>query len=380
MNIAYCTNVRLPSERAHGHQIAQVCDALITLGHNVTLFAPRRCNPIQENYHHYYDAHQDLHVQYLRSFDHNACVIPLGVLGMWVSNVLLQRQLKTVLQKSNFDLLYTRTIALLPGLLSTNIPTVLELHSLPKSRKQAFVRQCNQCKLVVCLTSPMRDELLQWGVDTEKVIVEGDAMSPTLFADKIRADVWRYSCSIPNGAPIVGYTGQLHSMGLSKGVEVLLEALTHIAECHALIAGGPDTVAQKMMKSMPSSLRERVHFLGVLPHQDIPSVLRACDVLVYPAPKSSHPFYQRDTSPLKLFEYMAAGRPIVCADIPPVRDTVNESHVTFFDPGDVQGLAHAIRQLLQNPNQDQVNVAKRHVEQFTWEKRMGRIFAVLRER
>ena len=56
MRIAYCTNVRLPSERAHGHQVAQVCDALAHLGHDVTIFAPYRDNEVTEDYWMYYGA------------------------------------------------------------------------------------------------------------------------------------------------------------------------------------------------------------------------------------------------------------------------------------------------------------------------------------
>lgn len=47
MRIAYCTNIRLPSERAHGHQVAAVCDALVKLGHDVTIFAPFRKTSLQ---------------------------------------------------------------------------------------------------------------------------------------------------------------------------------------------------------------------------------------------------------------------------------------------------------------------------------------------
>ncbi len=69
MRIAYCTNVRLPSERAHGHQVAQVCDALAALGHDVTVVAPFRRNTIHADYWSYYGADRRVNLAHLGSFD-----------------------------------------------------------------------------------------------------------------------------------------------------------------------------------------------------------------------------------------------------------------------------------------------------------------------
>lgn len=63
MKIAYCTNVRLPTERAHGRQIASVCDALGILGHEVQIFAPYRRNLVKESYREYYSAHKKVELR-----------------------------------------------------------------------------------------------------------------------------------------------------------------------------------------------------------------------------------------------------------------------------------------------------------------------------
>ena len=106
-----------------------------------------------------------------------------------------------------------------------------------------------------------------------------------------------------------------------------------------------------------------------------PSAIAACDVCVYPAPKTDHPYFMRDTSPLKLFEYLAASRPVVCADIPPVRDVVSEKSVKFFCPGDADDLAAAISDVLSHPEDAAARAqeGKRIAAEHSWEKRMERI-------
>src|SRR3989344_5490551 len=175
MRIVYCTNVRLPSERAHGHQVARVSDALTGLGHEVEIFAPYRRNPIQNNYWDFHKADTRVKLTHLGSFDPIDWPIP-KFLQLFLLNLQFRRALCKKLQMQKYAITYTRSPALLPALLKTAIPVVLELHTLPKRGQKNFVSLCNQCTLIVCLTTPMRNELLSWGVNAKKVIVESDAI------------------------------------------------------------------------------------------------------------------------------------------------------------------------------------------------------------
>ena len=349
----------------------------------MTIFAPKRRANIKESFSDYYSVSTDIKIEFLSSFDQNDLLLFMGPIRLWLANFFLRRNLKKVLSEQEFDLIYTRTSALLSALLKAETPVIIELHTLPRRNKSSFVRQCNQCKKIVCLTSLMRNELVSWGVKDSRVIVEGDAVDLAQFNKEFRSDVWRNAQGIPSDIPVIGYAGQLESMGLSKGVDVLLEALNILMEkgidFHALIAGGPNSVRDKFRSSLSDALLSRAHFIGILPREDVSSMLSSCDVLVYPAPRSSHPFYQRDTSPMKVFEYMAAGKPIVCAELPPLRDVVNEDMVNFFIPGDSYNLADVIANVISNQEdvQEQVQKAKDYVSNHTWKKRMGRILSYL---
>lgn len=378
MRIAYCTNVRLPTERAHGHQVASVCRALHTLGHVVTIFAPFRRNIITEDFWTYHSLPRDISLYSLGRFDPIASPWLPGVLGLWFMNFSFRRALRRELHPSAFNLVYTRSFALLPSLLCTKIPTILELHSLPRFRRRTFVRTCNRCARVVCLTRPMAVELIEWGVERTRVIVEGDAVDIDVFTKAPDKPEAQRSLGIPNDASVIVYAGQLRSMGLSKGVEELLQAFAILQRrgrpFHALIAGGPPHEIPRL-QAEHSTLLPCVRFLGPLPHTSIPTLLSTADVLVYPAPKSDHPFYRRDTSPLKLYEYMASRRPIVCADLEPLRDIIDADTATLVPPGDGTALANGIEATLDDALTSGLRADRAfdRVQHHTWTERMKRI-------
>ncbi len=381
MRIAYCTNVRLPNERAHGHQIAKVVQALTELGHSVEIFCPYRMNPIQESFVRYYDVSSDIQVHQVGSVDGIAAWWAPGILGLKLTTFLFGKQLKKILAQrtKDFDCLYTRTPELLPVLTATKKPVIVELHRLPRFWLKRFARHLRRCRLVVALTTAMRTAVLDMGISNVPVIAEGDAVDPRDFASLPEATQTRITLGVPDGVPLIGYAGQLESMGLSKGIPELLEGLLLLkkrgVDFRAAIAGGPAAAKERFVRELDPALAENVTFLGFLPHAKIPTLMSACDVLVYPAPASTHPFYLRDTSPLKIFEYMAAGQPIVSADLPPIRDVLTEQMAFFCRPGDAESLADALRLALTDRDEaaKRAKIARGHSDNLTWKKRMERI-------
>lgn len=378
MRIAYITNVRLPSERAHGHQVAQVCDALARLGYEVTVISPYRKNSIREDYHSYYRAEERVTVKHLGSFDSIASVLFPGVTGLWMLNAMMRKNIRQMLKHESFDVLYTRSPALLPALLESTIPVVLELHQLPRRGRAAFVKRCTQCRLIACLTSHMRDKLIEWGVPKNKVIAEGDAVDMKRFDQVLSPSDPRGDLDLPRNRVIVGYVGRLKTLGMEKGVGILLEAIAQLKDekaFTALIVGGPEA-DQKFYEEKAHALQlgtDDVRFTGEVNPFVVPKMLAACDVLAMPFPDLPH--YRHHMSPLKMFEYMAAGKPIVTSDLPTIRDVLSEDRAYFCTPGDASSLADVLRDIRKNPNEaaKRSDSARAIVGDHTWEARMKRI-------
>ncbi len=378
MKIAYCTNVRLPSERAHGHQIAQVCDALVALHHDVTIFAPFRKNIVREDYWTYFGASKDVKVRYLGGFDPIASKFLPGVAGLLTLNAMLRQSLESELRHEQFDLLYTRSPALLPTLLKTGTPVILELHQLPNRSKRSFVKQCMQCRLVSCLTSPMRDALLEWGVPAEKMIVAGDAVDLARFTHMPSKESARAKWKIQTERIVVGYIGRLRTLGMEKGVMPLLDALKDLSDDHqffGFIVGGPDDDRKEYEEAATNHRLgpTDVLFTGEIPASEIPLALAACDIVAMPFP--DYPHYRLHMSPLKMFEYMASGKPIVASDLPTIRDVLGHETAVLCKAGDVSSLVTALRWIAEHPDEakERAERAKELVKEHTWEKRMERI-------
>ncbi|MCK5017823.1 MAG: glycosyltransferase [Candidatus Peribacteraceae bacterium] len=385
MKIAYISHSRFPTEKAHGKQIAEVCSALSELGHEVTLICPRLKNNIFESAFEYYNIPDNYDVRFLHHFDGTTHFWVPGILRFAITMFFYKRALKRFLSLHKFDLLYARSSLLLPQLVESNIPVIAELHIIPNRFLNRFVFALNKCVLVVSLTTPMRDALISLGVDKEKVIVEGDGVLLNRFTALENAQSIREYYGLPKNKKILGYVGSLVTRNtIEKGVIEILEAISVLekqgmAIC-GFIVGGPKDWKLKYMKHARSLglSDENVIFADRVPVSKVSSLLHACDVLVYPAPASLHPYFMRDTSPLKMFEYLASGKEIVCADIPPLRDVVSEESVSLFSPGDSTGMASAISKVFFQDISVSDSKKKKRAELakwYNWKNRMERIIS-----
>jgi len=306
-----------------------------------------------------------------------------------------------------FDLLYVRSTAVLPALIPLGSPIIFELHTVPGRGQSVFVSLCNRVSLVVCLTSAMRDQVRALGVDGRRLLVEADAVDLHRYARPLPQANAKRKWSLPSDRPVIGYVGSLVTFdnvengysllsiverdqrtdNVEKGVSILIEALAQLkargVRVFGWIVGGPRAFGDRAcaLARLRGLTDAEIRIQNAVSAADVPSAIHACDVCVYPAPASDHPYFRRDASPLKLFEYLAAGHPVVCADIPPIRDVVSSASVRLVRPGDAMSLAEGIEDILTHSQ----SAAKRAEEglriasEHTWEKRMGRILQILKQ-
>lgn len=382
MKIAYVTHTRFPTEKAHGHQIARVAEAMVTLGHDVTMVSPDILNVIDHHHVKYYHLKKEFTAEKLETFDAFQSKIIPGRFAFLFTMKSYRGSLKKYFFDNRFDLLYARSPQVLPALLSTKIPVVLELHTLPKRGRRAFVAYCKQCKRVVCLTTPMRDELVSWGVSQKKIIVEGDAVDLERFAKLPTTKKAKHHFGLPEDRLIIGYVGSLVTMDkIEKGVDILIKAMPslkqHYPKVFLFVVGGPDHWIKRYCKlALENHLTDHDFLLyGAVRPKLVPDAMAACDICVYPSPVPKHQYFKRDTSPLKLFEYLASGTPVVCADIPPVRDVMTKDIVRFVHAGSVSSLAGGICDVIDHPKEakERASAGLAMVKNHSWKKRMKRI-------
>ena len=129
-------------------------------------------------------------------------------------------------------------------------------------------------------------------------------------------------------------------------------------------------------------LEEHISLEAALPHHEIPAVIAEADVCVAPLAYNDRNVTQ-GCCPIKVIEYMGAGRPVVASNLPVVRELAREDvDALLYSPGDADGLARQILRLLQDPqlaNRLAGSAAERARENFTWHAAQKKLLEVYRE-
>ena len=172
----------------------------------------------------------------------------------------------------------------------------------------------------------------------------------------------------------IGYAGHLYPW---KGVDLVITVVASLPGVHGLIVGGheaePDLARLKAL-AVERGSANRIVFTGMLSPRDARRRLADADVLVLPNPASA--ISNRFTSPLKLFDYMASGRPIVASNLPAIREILRDTeNAVLVEPGNPDALAAGIRRLRDDPafGSRLADRALEDVKLYTWDARARRL-------
>lgn len=145
--------------------------------------------------------------------------------------------------------------------------------------------------------------------------------------------------------PVVLYSGHLYGY---KGIFTILECAALLPGVNFYLLGGYETDVSMTQKKVDLMGLCNVNLLGMKPLSDLPKYLWASDILLLP-PTADHPSAEW-TSPVKLSEYCASARPIVCSDINALKRLVTDKQVWFFDSKDAHSLKKTIESVLRANN------------------------------
>lgn len=169
------------------------------------------------------------------------------------------------------------------------------------------------------------------------------------------------------------YTGHLYEW---KGAQVLVAAAELLpSSVRVLFVGGAEQEITDFKKQYGGA---HCLFVGQKPHAEIAKYLKIAAVAVLPnVPVSEESRFA--TSPLKLFEYLASGCPVVASDLPSVREIIDEETAYLVAPGNPAELAAAITVALNNPEQAAAKARRAYelVRENTWEKRAEKILKII---
>ena len=356
VHILYLADIRFPLERANGIQTIETCHALAERGHSVQLFVrPDTARPARDPFAFYgLDPHPRLFVQRAMVF---------GPASARRVAYLAQALTTAARDRGRIEIVMTRDLGAASLVLRLarwlRPPLAYESHGFapvfaetrPEQLSEGAAASASKLRRLLA-----REERVWRLAEGYVTITEGLLMELTnrfgarsalmTIPDGTRlAGDRRFSPPGQSATPVVTYAGHLYPW---KGVDVLLRALALLPEVRGVIVGGHPAESDLVrLQTLAGTLgiADRVTFTGLVHRSDVAGLLGQADVLVMP--HTATPVSERYASPLKLFEYMAIGKPIVASDLTAVREVLRDGEsACLVRPGDPGSLASGIAKVL----------------------------------
>jgi glycosyltransferase involved in cell wall biosynthesis len=386
--VLYFADTRFPIERANGAQTMATCHALAQRGHDVRLIVrPDTAATVRDPFTFYgLRPAPNFAIRTIAAARHPALrrlqfLAAAGAMAARTAGVIFTRDLglAAFLVRTPFNrrmrLIYEShgiadvVSAEIPKLLGRPdlVPSPAKLRRLARREERVWRRSASY----VTITQALLDELShRFGRRDRTFVVPDGGPDPAAFpAPPANVSQW---------PTLVGYAGHLYPW---KGVDVLIQALAALPEANGLIIGGhPAEQDRERVEALSRSLglEPRVMFTGQLPPAEVALRLRDASILVLPNTASA--ISERYTSPLKLFEYLALGRPIVASNLPALREVLTDGETALLvPPGDAGALAAAIRRIATDPVLARRLAANALAlaPRFTWSARAARLESAL---
>lgn len=367
MKILYIHSGRLPSRAANCVHVTKMCQALVQAGADVTLVVPDvigKQKDIREILDYYNITSFPFKIKRISS-PVSKGTLPFFLLGLLF--FLIRNKDHHVYGRSVFGCLLAAFLG---------FKTVWESHApaweMGKLQTKAFKmllgRKCF-LKLVV-ISEELKKLYLPW-LPEGKIEVLHDAAKPSehsKFPDLAALE-----------KPVVGYVGGLYE---GKGVSIILKMAAALPDVSFLIYGGSEEQVGFWQGKTESG---NVNFKGYIPQSEIHQAFDTFSIGLLPNQSVVHTHngakvnISSYTSPLKLFEYMAHKKLILCSDFPVLREVLDDKTGYLLPYQDPEPWIEAIREIMAMPGVALTklkNAHERFCEHYTWEKRAGYVLTL----
>ncbi len=303
MKIAYISGAYVPGREANSMHVMGMCNAMARLGHEVTLHV-RPGEKAQGDDFDFYGVPPSFRIA---KHARPQVRIVGALVNAWHVGRALSRDARP-------DLVYARELYGLLLVARSGAPFVYESHWRPKHRVQreleAFLFRQSNFRLAVFISDALRDiyrREFPW-LPEERMLVAHDAADPRALAEHSEEDGDRLQ---------VGYVGGFLP---GYGIDVIVELARRRADMDFHIVGGKEAALREWRPR--TAHLDNLTFHGFVEPAKLSGFYRRFHVVLAP--------YQRGTahiewiSPMKLFEYMAEGKAIICSDFPVIREIMRD--------------------------------------------------------
>ncbi|HEX6202371.1 MAG TPA: glycosyltransferase [Thermoanaerobaculia bacterium] len=375
MHLCYVADTQVPSRTANSIHVMKMGQAYRRLGHRVTLVVPAWRGGVEAGV-------ADVFAYYGLSERFRIVRVPHAVrlAGRGYFGLLLP----AVAALLRPDLVHTRNLAVAWGCARLlRRPTVLELHDVPgrTPRQRAVFRAVSASpatRAVVTITDAQRRLVEPLAAPGARLVVAPDGVDAAWLDERPTREEARRELGLEGEARRVAvYTGHLYR---GRGIGLILELARRAPDHLFLIVGGREEDVERRRREAAGLPNVRV--VGFQPPARVPLYLRAADVLLMPYADAVETTGGSDTaafaSPLKLFEYLAAGRPVLASQLPVLGEVLRDGDNALLLPyADAAAWLAALAGLAARPElaDSLAASARRDAAGFTWERRAEAVLA-----
>ena len=199
---------------------------------------------------------------------------------------------------------------------------------------------------VICISETLRNEAISRGVPSGKITIVPNAVNPKGSTTN-ESELLEQMKDKLGKTPVVGYIGSLREL---EGVDMTAEAVALLREggldAKLFVLSSESGQSELLAHCERLGIGEHAHVVGPVPHEQVAPFYDLIDVFVVSRPDTR---VTRLVTPLKPFEAMQAGCPLVMADLPALAEIVTDGETgRLYPPDDVESLANTIRELLED--------------------------------
>ncbi|MEK7642971.1 MAG: glycosyltransferase family 4 protein [Patescibacteria group bacterium] len=274
---------------------------------------------------------------------------------VWPKSLLLAWRFRAPIQNAPDDTcFYVRDVALAFFLLITSKKFrqhfVFECHSLGKMPSFVYRIIFSFAHGIVSTNEEKKKRIsAQYGVTEALILVAPNGFDLRLFEELPSREDAREALAIPQNKQVVLYAGSMQSW---KGTDIIPALASQLPEMLFFVVGGPF-----------DEERGNIRMVSAKPYAVIPRYLRAADVLIAPY-KDDNERGRMLFSPLKLFEYMASGTPVVATDLPALREIASDADIYFVEKPTATLFVEGIRSALRDKSR--ATYARDHINKYSW--------------
>lgn len=375
MKLLYLHGTPVNFIQANNVQVFHMCQAFSDLGIEVTLAIP---SPTDEGKNSFDYISQQIGRNpgfQIRTYKRFTFAGRFQMLGNYFGAKSLLRDIKT-------DLCFVRDPLLLKSSFETHYPILFEVHNAKFHDRNKFLNQRwekyvikisknYQLRKIITISGSLLEFWRNQGIPASKLFVAHDGFSSHLFKERKEKIETRIMLGLPEHQKIVVYVGSLYE---NRGIERIISLAKRFPKTLFIAIGGLQEQRQYYFDLSIMEDVKNILWKGFLPHSDIPNYLQAADVLLmlftWDVPTIKF------CSPLKVFEYMAAGRPIVGEAYPTITEVLKHNLTAYLaNPEDFEDLYENLKIALSDSGRSEMGRLAREkaFELYTWENRARRI-------